>query len=175
MNKPLKVIIGGDSAIPDWKTMNADPATNPDILSDIVNLSGIESNSVSVFYLSHVLEHIRLTDVLATLSKIYDAMNMNSTLFISVPDLTILNQLLHDKSLDINQKIHVLRMIYGGQISNYDYHFFGYTYEILEAFLKNTGFSKIRKVEDFSLHKDTSNFKPYKGIPISLNVICHKS
>jgi len=174
MNRPLKIIIGGDSSFPDWKTMNADPETNPDILSDITTLSGVEANSVSVFYLSHVLEHIRLPDVLATLSKIYVAMNKHSTLFISVPDLTILNNLLHDTSLDINQKIHVLRMIYGGQVSEYDYHFFGYTYEILDAFLKTTGFSKIRKVKNFSLHNDTSSFAPYKGIPISLNIICHK-
>jgi predicted SAM-dependent methyltransferase len=175
MNTPLKVIIGGESAFPDWKSMNADSSTSPDILSDITALSGIDENSVSVFYLSHVLEHIKLTDVLLTLSKIYAAMNKHSTLFISVPDLTVLSQLLQDNELDINQKIHVLRMIYGGQISNYDYHYFGYTYEILEAFLKTTGFTKIRKAKYFSLHKDTSSFTPYKGIPISLNIICHKS
>jgi hypothetical protein len=59
--------------------------------------------------------------------------------------------------------------------SDPEQNFFNLEDSILEDFLKTTGFSKIRKVENFSLHKDTSNFEPYKGIPISLNDICHKS
>ena len=44
-----RVIIGGSSEIPGWITLNADPSTNPDILSDICELKNIEDNSVSVF------------------------------------------------------------------------------------------------------------------------------
>jgi predicted SAM-dependent methyltransferase len=169
------IIIGGNTKIPGWVTMNADPATDPDILSDICELKGIENNSVSVFYLSHVLEHIRFPQVIPTLNKLYKAMNENSSLFISVPDLTTLGNLLHDKDLNNFEKIHVLRMIYGGQISDFDYHYFGYTFEILSAILQTVGFVGIRKVDEFNLHIDTSSFSPYKNTPISLNVVCHKS
>ena len=174
INSQLKIIVGGSSKIPGWTSINADPSTKPDILSDVTILSGVKSNSVSIFYLSHVFEHIKLLDVLQTLSKIYDALTIDGDLYISVPDLTVLNQLLHDNELDINQKIHVLRMIYGGQVSEYDYHYFGYTFEILQAFLILSGFKNIRKVKYFDLHEDTSSFTPYKGLPISLNVICNK-
>lgn len=170
-----RVIIGGSSEIPGWISLNADPSTNPDIISDICELKNIEDNSVSVFYLSHVLEHITLTNVEKTLKKLFVAMTNNGSLYISVPDLEVLGEHLRNKDLGIEQKIHVLRMIYGGQISNFDYHYFGYTFEILNFFLKESGFVNIEKVKSFNLHKDTSEFTPYFGIPISLNIICHKS
>lgn len=170
-----RVIIGGSSEIPSWITMNADPSTNPDILSDICELNQIEENSISVFYLSHVLEHIPLYKVEKTLNKLFKAMTQHGSLYISVPDLSVLTDHLKDPRLGIQQKIHVLRMIYGGQVSDYDFHYFGYTYELLSYFLSNAGFSKIEKVEQFNLHKDTSEFRPYFDTPISLNVICHKS
>ncbi len=170
-----RVLIGGSTQIPGWITFNADPATQPDILGDVRDIQGIDNDSVGVFYLSHVLEHVELSKVLATLSKLYTSLTKNGTLFISVPDLSVLTQLLSDVELDINQKIHVLRMIYGGQISPFDYHYFGYTYEILSAFLSAAGFVGIRQVKYFDIHSDTSHFTPYKGIPISLNVVCHKA
>jgi predicted SAM-dependent methyltransferase len=169
-----RVIIGGSSEIPGWITLNADPSTNPDILSDICELKNIEDNSVSVFYLSHVLEHITLSNVEKTLKKLFVAMTNNGSLYISVPDLEVLGEHLRNKDLGIEQKIHVLRMIYGGQISDFDYHYFGYTFEILNYFLKKSGFENIEKVKSFNLHKDTSEFTPYFGVPISLNIICHK-
>lgn len=170
-----RVIIGGISEIPGWITMNADPTTNPDILSDICELKNIENNTVSVFYLSHVLEHISLSNLEPTLIKLFNAMTKNGSLFISVPDLEVLGDLLKSNELGIEQKIHTLRMIYGGQISDFDYHYFGYTYEVIKHFLEKTGFTNIEKVKSFNLHKDTSDFTPYFGKPISLNIICHKS
>lgn len=169
-----RVIIGGSSEIPGWITMNADPSTNPDILSDICDLKNVEENSVSVFYLSHVLEHISLFKVEETLKKLFNAMTKHGSLFISVPDLNVLSDHLRDTRLGMDQKIHTLRMIYGGQVSNYDYHYFGYTFEVLSYFLDKTGFKNIEKVRRFNLHNDTSNFAPYFETPISLNVICHK-
>ena len=170
-----RILIGGSTNIPGWITFNADPSTQPDILGDIREIQVIENDSVGVFYLSHVLEHVELSQVLPTLTKLYAALTKHGSLFISVPDLSILTSFLSDAELDINQKLHVLRMIYGGQISRFDYHYFGYTYEILSAFLAAAGFVGIRKVKYLDIHRDTSSFAPYKGIPISLNVVCHKA
>jgi predicted SAM-dependent methyltransferase len=112
--------------------------------------------------------------VINTLSKINKAMTTNGTLFISVPDMSVLAMLLNKDALNIDQRIHIMRMIYGGQISNFDFHYFGYTYEILKSILNEVGFKLIRKVKYFNLHTDTSSFTPYYNLPISLNVICHK-
>ena len=66
-----------------------------------------------------------------------------------------------------------MRMIFGGQVDNYDYHYFGWNYEFMYDYLSVAGFSKINKVGSFGLFNDTSEFKPY-GFPISLNVIAIK-
>jgi len=173
-NMPLKILIGGETNIPGWTTMNIDTNSNPDIISDIVELKNVSPNTVSVFYLSHVLEHIRLPQVVPTLSKLYDAMIQNSTLYISVPNLDVIFKLLSDYDLNIMDKINLIRIIYGGQINDYDYHYFGYNFEILSAFLLTCGFTNIRQVDEFNIHLDTSSFRPYKNIPISLNIICNK-
>jgi len=174
MQNFLKIIIGGEANIPTWKSMNANPELNPDYLSDLIELKGLVDSTVSVFYLSHVLEHIKLPNLLPTLSKMHSKLIDGGTVYISVPDLDCLSKLLSEASLDINQKIHVLRMIYGGQVNEFDYHYFGYNFEILEAFLKNSGFRNIRRVKNFDLFRDTSSFAPYFSRPISLNIICHK-
>ena len=64
-------------------------------------------------------------------------------------------------------------MIYGGQKDEYDFHYFGWNYEILKDFLEEANFSNVEKVKSFGLFEDTSDYSPF-GFPISLNVIAHK-
>ncbi|HVZ93218.1 MAG TPA: hypothetical protein VG797_01785, partial [Phycisphaerales bacterium] len=66
-------------------------------------------------------------------------------------------------------RFNVQRMIYGGQVDEHDYHKSGYTFDILEAFLKIHKFSRITKVQEFGLFQDTTTMK-YLGVRISLNV-----
>ena len=70
-------------------------------------------------------------------------------------------------------KIHVLRMIFGGQTDDYDFHYFGWNFGFLKSALDKTKFIKIEKVINFNLFEDTSNYKPY-GFPVSLNIIAYK-
>ena len=64
-------------------------------------------------------------------------------------------------------------VIFGGQVDNYDYHYFGWNFEFMNEYLTEVGFLKINKVNSFGLFEDTSDYKPY-GFPISLNVIAIK-
>ena len=66
-----------------------------------------------------------------------------------------------------------MRMIFGGQIDEFDFHYFGWNMPLLEAFFKEAGFKKFERVKSFSLFNDTSEFS-FDGIPISLNVIAYK-
>ena len=66
-----------------------------------------------------------------------------------------------------------LRIIFGGQTDEHDYHYFGWNFELLNDSLKEAGFSKIERVSNFNLFNDTSNHKVY-GFPISLNIIGYK-
>jgi len=64
--------------------------------------------------------------------------------------------------------------MFGGQIDDFDIHYFGWDFDLLKEFLLGVGFKKAEKVKSFSLFDDTSDFAPYSGVPISLNVIAYK-
>ena len=66
-----------------------------------------------------------------------------------------------------------MRMIFGGQTDEFDYHYFGWNFEFMKNFLEVAGFRNIEKVQSLGLFDDTSDYKPY-GFPISLNVIATK-
>ena len=66
-----------------------------------------------------------------------------------------------------------MRMIFGGQIDENDFHYFGWNFQFLSDHLTQTNFTKVEKVNSFSLFEDTSDYKPY-GFPISLNIIAYK-
>jgi predicted SAM-dependent methyltransferase len=70
-------------------------------------------------------------------------------------------------------KFRVMRMMFGGQIDEYDFHYFGWNFEFLRDYLNKTGFSELKKVDSFGLFEDTSDYKLY-GFPVSLNLIATK-
>ena len=93
--------------------------------------------------------------------------------YISVPDLDTLCRIFIEKDAPIRVKFHIMRIIFGGQTDNYDYHYFGWNYEFLNDYLTETGFRKNERVKTFDIFNDTSNLAPY-GPLISLNVIAYK-
>ena len=78
-----------------------------------------------------------------------------------------------EKKNQTKTKIKIMRMIFGGQIDEYDYHYFGWNFQFLHDYLNEANFSKVERVHSFGLFNDTSDHKPY-GFPISLNVIATK-
>jgi len=66
-----------------------------------------------------------------------------------------------------------MRMIFGGQLDESDFHYVGWNFQFLNDHLNQAHFSKIEKVNSFNLFDDTSEYKPY-GFPISLNIIAYK-
>jgi predicted SAM-dependent methyltransferase len=67
-----------------------------------------------------------------------------------------------------------MRMMFGGQSDDYDYHLAGLNEEFLTSYLTAAGFTGIRRVENFGLFDDTSLLE-LKGTPISLNMIAVKA
>jgi len=66
-----------------------------------------------------------------------------------------------------------MRMMFGGQTDEHDYHYFGWNFLFMKDFLIESGFKKVERVKSFSIFNDTSDYAPY-GVPISLNVIAYK-
>ena len=170
----MKLHIGGEQIKEGWKILNIQKKDGVDFVGDISDLSQFEDNSIEEIYASHVFEHVLQKNIKSTLIGIHRVIQDNGKFYVSVPDMNVLCKIFLEPKAPSKVKIHVLRMMFGGQIDDFDIHYFGWDFDLLKEFLLSAGFKKVEKVKSFSLFDDTSDFAPYSGVPISLNVIAHK-
>ena len=169
----MKLNIGGESKKEGWKILNIQKKPDIDFIGNINNLDQFDDESCDEIYASHIIEHVDQKTVLNTLKGINRILKKNGKFYISVPDMDSLCHFFISPLANKKIKFHVMRMIFGGQVDEYDYHYFGWNYEFLNDYLTQAKFSEIKRVQSFGLFDDTSDFKPY-GFPISLNVIATK-
>jgi len=169
----MKLHVGGKAVKDGWKLLNIMPLPGVDFLGDVCDLSQFDDDSIEEIYASHVLEHIPRPKVVDTLKGLHRVLQPGGRLLVSVPDLDELCRSMLNPHLTPDNKFHVMRMIYGGQVNDFDYHYFGWNWTFMDSFMKGVGFQRVDKVDSFGLFKDTSDFTPY-GKPISLNIIATK-
>lgn len=169
----MKLHIGGEQTKEGWKLLNIQPKAGVDFVGNISDLSQFKDNSIKEIYASHVFEHVKQIDTLNTLKGIYRVLEPKGILYISVPDMDILCRMFIDQNTSIENKVHIMKMMFGGQVDAYDFHYMGWNQDFLFDYLKTVGFSEGKRVESFNLFEDTSNYRPY-GFPISLNIIAIK-
>ena len=170
----MKLHIGGWESKEGWKILNIQKRDNVDFVGDISDLSQFKDSSINEVYASHVFEHVKYIDVKKTLLGIYRILVSGGKFYISVPNMNVLFRQFLEKKNQTKTKIKIMRMIFGGQIDEYDFHYFGWDFELLSGLLKNVGFEEIEKVEKFSIFThDTSN-EDIDGELISLNLIAKK-
>lgn len=167
--------IGGTIRVDGWEVMNAVAGPQVDHLGDARDLSRFADGTFAVIYASHVLEHFDYAEALpAVLREWFRALRPGGTLQVSVPDLdTLAAMLLMKETLSLDDRFYVMRMLFGGHADAYDYHQTGLNREFLERFLEQAGFVNIRRVENFGLFHDTSEFR-FRNIPVSLNLSAEK-
>ncbi|MDC3242949.1 methyltransferase domain-containing protein [bacterium] len=169
----MKLHIGGKQIKDGWKILNIQKNDGVDFVGSISDLSQFDDNSIEEIYASHVVEHVDQKNIKKTLEGIYRVLKNDGKFYISVPDLDVLCRIFIDNKAPAKVKFHVMRMMFGGQTDEFDYHYFGWNYEFLNSYLIEAGFKKNERVKSFNLFNDTSDFAPY-GPPISLNVIAYK-
>lgn len=168
----LKLCLGGSQAKPGWRILNIQPGPAVDQIADIRDLTMFADQSCAEVYASHVLEHIPQQFMVETLQGLHRILMPEGRLMISVPDMDVLCREFLSEEFTFAQRVHVMRMMFGGQTDNYDFHFVGLNYEMLSRILLAAGFARVEKVERFGLFQDTSDYAPY-GEFISLNVIAY--
>jgi predicted SAM-dependent methyltransferase len=166
--------IGGEAPKDGWQILNVRPNEHTDYVGNVTDLSMFENEAWDEIYGSHILEHLDYSQELpAVLAELQRILKPEGVLRISVPDLEILSKLLVHPELNLQQRFHVMRMMFGGQTNPYDYHKVGFTLDFMRVFLKNAGFRTCERITSHGLFDDTSDFTPY-GVRISLNVIARK-
>ena len=168
--------IGGTVAREGWEILNAIPEPWVDHIGKAEDLSRFEDNTFAEVYASHVLEHLGYQSALpAALNEWYRVLAPEGRLMVSVPDLDTLCELYSQReSLASGDRFKIMRMMFGGQVDQYDFHCVGLNEEFLAPFLSAAGFTGIRRVDGFGLFEDCSTLV-FAGRPISLNLEAHKS
>ena len=170
-----KLHIGGTIPSPGWEILNAVASPYVDHVCNANDLSSFGNCSVSTIYASHIVVHLDYKDeLLATLKEWNRVLQYGGRLYVSVPDMDVLAQLFIAKDLlTIDERFHVMRMIFGGHIDEHDYHVVGLNQEFLEKYMLDAGFGQFEKVKEFRIFNDTSSMR-FKGEMISLNLIATK-
>lgn len=173
MSAPLRLHLGGEHVKPGWTIVNAQAKPGVDVVGTVTDLSMFPDGAAAEVYASHVYEHLSNREVGAALREARRVLAPRGVLMVAVPDLEVLTRLLTHPALPLQDRWHVQRMIYGGQIDAYDFHKTGFTFALLEAVLHEAGFEAVARVADFGLFPDTSRLE-FAGVPISLNVRASK-
>lgn len=167
--------IGGTTACEGWEILNAIPEAWVDHIGQAEDLSRFEGNIFDEIYASHVLEHLGYQSALpAALNEWYRVLKPEGRLMVSVPDLDTLCELYSQRAeLCPQDRFAIMRMMFGGQLDEFDFHCVGLNEEFLTSFLSAAGFANIKRVSEFGLFTDCSTLI-FAGRPISLNIEAYK-
>lgn len=169
-----KLHIGGNESHPEWEILNINDGPHVDHCMDLRDLSSFEDDTFSEIYASHILEHFDYQEeLLLVLAELFRILIPGGKLYASVPDMDSLCTLFTSKNITFQEQYLIMRMIFGGHVDQYDYHLIGLNQDLLEFYLKISGFINFKKVENFNLFSDASSLC-INGQPISINIISEK-
>ena len=166
--------IGGKKAKDGWLNLNIQTGPHVDAVGSCVDLGQFAAESFEQVYASHVIEHLGYKVELPTaLAEIHRVLEPGGVFFVSVPDMETLCRMFVLPDIKMEQRFRIMRMLFGGQMDEYDFHKTGFTGHMMQAFLSGAGFVAIRRVEEFGLFEDASSLRFLDHL-ISLNVEARK-
>src|SRR3989344_1094655 len=153
-----KLHIGGEVRAEGWEVLNANPGPYVDHVCNATDLSRFADDTFTDIYASHVVEHFDFAGELQnTLKEWHRVLKPGGKIYISVPDLDILARIFLEKDKHSpNERYFVMGMIFGGHSDRYDYHAVGLNEDFLAMFLRQAGYTNMRRVREFGYFNDTS-------------------
>jgi predicted SAM-dependent methyltransferase len=174
-SEPVRLHIGGVEPQPGWTMLNIQQRPDVDVVCDCTNLGQFADETVAEIYGSHVLEHLSyMGELEAALKEFYRVLVPGGIVRISVPDFELLCRMFLHPALDTEKRFYIMRMVFGGQVDEADFHKVGLTWEFLSTYLDAAGFSEILRVKEFNIFKNDCSSIRYMGHLISLNVEARK-
>ncbi len=169
----IKVHLGsGEINLQGWINIDANQNTHIHMIDKNFKLNNLKDETISEFYLCHVLEHFSFTESLELIKKIRQKLKKNGLIRISVPDFQKLSSI-----YSLNSNLDQIKFaLMGGQKDNYDYHKSIYDHPSLTKILEDCEFGEISdwNYEDFGVKIGDWSEGYYKvqnkKIEISLNL-----
>lgn len=170
----IRLHIGGKQVREGWEILNVQPGPGVDHVGNCTDLSTFADGSVAEIYGSHVFEHLTYADELPkALGECHRVLAADGKLMISVPDMQMLSWLYIKPGLQVEDRLQIMRILFGGQTDEHDLHKVGFSYDTLCWFLGRAGFRRAEQVERFGIFEDSSDLK-IDGEYLSLNVVATK-
>jgi predicted SAM-dependent methyltransferase len=172
----IKLHIGGKEPHPDWKIFDIEERPEVDYVGDAISLTQFADNSIEAIYASHILEHFHYNlenEVVEVLTEWHRVLQPGGKLYLSVPNLHILCWLYLNPNTSSTERYVVMRMMFGGQVNQYDVHRVGFDFDFLCYCLNLAGFVTCEATPEFGIFNDCSSLSMMETL-ISLNVIATK-
>ena len=169
----LKLHVGGRERRDGWKILDVEKRDEVDLVGDIRKLESFADGSCGEIYCSHVLEHVGQREIMDVLNGLYRILAPGGRLYISVPDLDVLVMLFAHSTTSKARRFAIMRMMFGEQKDEFDYHKIGLNLDLMTDYLRDVGFAGIRHVESFGLFNDMSELREDEHL-LSLNLIATK-
>lgn len=160
---------------PEFINIDALPYAHVHVVTDnITRLSQFGDETADMVYMSHILEHMRATELTPVLQEMRRVLRPGGILRLSVPDF--------DRILDVyrasDADLDVIRAwLMGGQDDEYNIHYSVFNRKSLSRLLQETGFRDIRswdpqncKHHDFKDKADKAVTIGGQSFAISLNL-----
>lgn len=140
----MKLHLGcGQKYLPGYTHIDISEHDHIDIVTDIRDLSMIDNESIDDIYASHVLEHFKRNEIINILTEWNRVLKIGGTIHIAVPNFTACVEQ-YSKNHNLSE---LIGLICGGQRDKYDFHNIVFDEELLSFFLKETGFTDIKKYD----------------------------
>jgi predicted SAM-dependent methyltransferase len=161
--------LGGAAVREGWTIVNIQPGPGVDHVGSCTDLSAFADGSCAEVYASHVLEHLGYdAELPLALREIHRVLEPGGRLMFAVPDLDILCRLFVAPERTAAEKMHLMRMMFGGRIDAHDVHYSGLSWDLMQDYLRRAGFRTARRVAEFGLFDDASKVS-FAGELISLS------
>lgn len=134
----MKLYLGSRDLKPEgFKSVDIDPAYNPDICADITNMNNVGDASCSEIIASHVLEHLEWPDSFLAIAEMSRVTRIGGKVQIAVPDLLMLMNMMFTESPYV-----AMGMIYGsgGKKNVFEQHRYGFTAPMLIEIMASVGY-----------------------------------
>jgi predicted SAM-dependent methyltransferase len=159
---------------PSFINIDKIPYAHVHYVRSIDNLKIFPSNTVSLVYASHCLEHFSHKYVHKVLEEWFRVLNHNGILRLSVPNFDLLLKIYLENNCQIET---IMKPLLGGQENPFDLHMVAFTEKYLTELLLDIGFFSVKQwqpgtsaltdFDDWSSRIVVINGKAY---PVSLNL-----
>lgn len=136
----MKLYVGSRNYRPTgYLTVDIDPRQNPDIVADITNMLGVESDSCQEIVASHVLEHLEWPDSFAAIAEFARILCPGGMLKVAVPDADLLIGMLREG----DNPFYATGLLFGvgGRDNKFEQHRFAFNATMLNQIFGVLGFT----------------------------------